>query len=598
MTMRVHILGGGLGGMSCALHLARMARRGQLATDVECHIHERAGRLGGKACSQFRGGFPGEHGFRFFPNFYRAIIDTLGSIELGAHRVEQHQFDRRLAGLSIRDLLVEAPYPALATGKLVSTERALGIRGMSIMYEMMVREFGIPPGDILRFALLLGQFLTSCEDRSLQDYEHRTLEQFFFEKHALGPNFRRYIHSMRALSAMRADRGSLRTLLNTATQMLENFDTSFELRDALLPGPTDWMMIEPWTDALEQLGVHLHFGHTVRSLSFEPRSQGTGDPRIRDVVLETESGGLQTIDASADDTHIALALPFEVARPLLLAAPELPEALQPITTIPQRQDNLGEGSEPMVGLQFFLSQPADITEGHVLYPNSAWALTSVSQGQFWRRSFRHSLAETFGIDGLEDVISVIISAWEHPASTGKAPQDCSEQELIEETLAQINSGLGPEHRIDSSRILHARVDTKVTFGAGAARCTTPLWVSPSGSYLLRPHPDHGAENFFIASDWARTETDVGTMESADEAGRAAAAGIAERAPRPPCRDQLPLAASLRLWKPVEAARRLDQLMYDKNLPHIAELGRAGVDRLRELSRRAFHGLSSLQGHSH
>jgi hypothetical protein len=142
------------------------------------------------------------------------------------------------------------------------------------------------------------------------------------------------------------------------------------------------------------------------------------------------------------------------------------------------------------------------------------------------------------------------------------------------------------------------VDTKVTFGAGAARCTTPLWVSPSGSYLLRPHPDHGSENFFIASDWARTETDVGTMESADEAGRAAAAGIAERAPRTPARDQLPLAESLRVWKPVEAARRLDQLLYDVNLPHFTELGRAGMDRLRGLSRRTLDVLIPRQRHSH
>src|SRR5581483_8213969 len=77
---RVIIIGGGVGGLSAAHELAE---RG-----FEVHVYEARGSWGGKARSQYvpgtgtegRRDLPGEHGFRFYPRFYRHVIDTMSRI--------------------------------------------------------------------------------------------------------------------------------------------------------------------------------------------------------------------------------------------------------------------------------------------------------------------------------------------------------------------------------------------------------------------------------------------------------------------------------------------------------------------------------------
>ena len=41
----------------------------------------------------------------------------------------------------------------------------------------------------------------------------------------------------------------------------------------------------------------------------------------------------------------------------------------------------------MNGLMFYLRRPTPITHGHASYIDSPWALTSISQAQFWGRDF-------------------------------------------------------------------------------------------------------------------------------------------------------------------------------------------------------------------
>jgi len=39
----------------------------------------------------------------------------------------------------------------------------------------------------------------------------------------------------------------------------------------------------------------------------------------------------------------------------------------------------------MNGIQFYLSKDEPIVNGHVIYLDSPWALTSISQRQFWNK---------------------------------------------------------------------------------------------------------------------------------------------------------------------------------------------------------------------
>jgi uncharacterized protein with NAD-binding domain and iron-sulfur cluster len=85
MPKTVAILGGGVAGLSAAHELAE---RG-----FHVRVYERKPVLGGKARSipvpnsgtGGRADLPGEHGFRFFPGFYKHVTDTMRRIPYGAH---------------------------------------------------------------------------------------------------------------------------------------------------------------------------------------------------------------------------------------------------------------------------------------------------------------------------------------------------------------------------------------------------------------------------------------------------------------------------------------------------------------------------------
>jgi len=84
----VAILGGGVAGLSAAHELAE---RGFAVT-----VCERNAAFGGKARSMSVAGsgvgrrmdLPGEHGFRFFPGFYKHITDTMSRIPFGVGRAK------------------------------------------------------------------------------------------------------------------------------------------------------------------------------------------------------------------------------------------------------------------------------------------------------------------------------------------------------------------------------------------------------------------------------------------------------------------------------------------------------------------------------
>src|SRR5262245_61737926 len=85
MAEKVIILGGGIAGLSAAHEL--IERR----FDVE--VYEALEIPGGKARSipvagtgtDGRRDLPGEHGFRFFPRFYRHVTETMRRIPYGHH---------------------------------------------------------------------------------------------------------------------------------------------------------------------------------------------------------------------------------------------------------------------------------------------------------------------------------------------------------------------------------------------------------------------------------------------------------------------------------------------------------------------------------
>src|SRR5919106_4999608 len=109
----VAVLGGGVGGLSAAHELAE---RG-----FDVTVYEQRDAAGGKARSMpvpgsgtdGRADLPAEHGFRFFPGFYRHLPDTMARIPHGRRTAADHLVPATrilLAQAGGRDELVTAAH--------------------------------------------------------------------------------------------------------------------------------------------------------------------------------------------------------------------------------------------------------------------------------------------------------------------------------------------------------------------------------------------------------------------------------------------------------------------------------------------------------
>ena len=88
----------------------------------------------------------------------------------------------------------------------------------------------------------------------------------------------------------------------------------------------------------------------------------------------------------------------------------------------------------MNGIQFYLAEDVPLEFGHSLYADSPWALTSISQRQFWS----HANLSDFGDGKLGGLLSVDISDWETPGILyNKTAMQCSAAEIEDEVWAQI-----------------------------------------------------------------------------------------------------------------------------------------------------------------
>jgi 15-cis-phytoene desaturase len=59
----------------------------------------------------------------------------------------------------------------------------------------------------------------------------------------------------------------------------------------------------------------------------------------------------------------------------------------------------------MNGIQYYLKTDVPMTRGHVFYGDAPWALTSISQQQFWR----NRLSQDYGNGEVGGILSVDVS---------------------------------------------------------------------------------------------------------------------------------------------------------------------------------------------
>ena len=489
MPQTVAIFGGGVAGLSAAHELAE---RG-FAVDV----YESKSVLGGKARSipvpnsagSGRLTLPGEHGFRFFPGFYKHVIDTMRRIPYGAHG-------------SVYDNLQVATRMLLA--RAGQTEITWLARSPATLEDLrafimeLFTPFGVPLDEVVFFVNRLLQVATSCAERRLAEYENSTWWNFI-DAPGKSKAYQAYLGQglTRSLVAMRAEESSTRTVGITQLQLLYGLISPGGIFDRLLSGPTSDVWISPWTRYLEKLGVRFHTASRVSQIE-------TDGHRVTGAIVN---------DALLNADFYIAALPVEVMTSLI--TDDLKRAAPSIANLRQLKTRW------MNGIQFYLAKDAPLVHGHAIYLDSPWALTSISQRQFWTNlDFSR-----FGDGRVGGILSVDISDWETPGVLyGKPARECSAEEIKEEAWAQLKQHLNGNGStsIEDSNLLTWFLDPDVQFpNPGNATNAEPLLINTAGSLQYRPEAQVEIENFFVASDYVRTYTDIACMEGANEAARRA-----------------------------------------------------------------------------
>ena len=181
---------------------------------------------------------------------------------------------------------------------------------------------------------------------------------------------------------------------------------------------------------------------------------------------------------------------------------------------------------------------------------------------------------------VKGIISVDVSDWLNTTFNGKLAKHCTREEIATGVWTQIEQSLNVNGQkvLDASMIEHYYIDSDIhdvetgqkalAQSEGAKEETLfnlePLLVNTVHSWTLRPNANSNIENLFLAADYVRTNTDLATMEGANEAARRAvnciidAAGVNE-----------PLCKIWTLSEPWLFAplKRYDLWRYNQGLPH-------------------------------
>src|SRR5215204_4021560 len=262
----VAVLGGGVAGLSAAHELIE---RGFSVT-----VYEQRDAPGGKARSipvagsgvGGRADLPGEHGFRFFPGFYRHLPDTLGRIPLDGRSVRDH-----LTGAT-RILFAQAGGPNEIIAPAHLPESAEDFAVLARFLRDAATRVGVPVQEYAVLVERLLTLLTSCDERRVEQWELQSWWEFSGADRRSAAYGKFLADGLtRTLVAARAREMSARTGGLILLQLLFDLTRAGGRADRVLNAPTQEAWITPWIDHLQRRGVALHAGAAVAGIEFDGR---------------------------------------------------------------------------------------------------------------------------------------------------------------------------------------------------------------------------------------------------------------------------------------------------------------------------------------
>lgn len=550
--MKVIIIGGGVAGMSAAQELAERSHYDGL----EIQVYEANPAIpGGKARSlpvpgsgvDGRPDLPAEHGFRVFLGSYRHVTDSMKRIPYGQRSV----YDNLVEGSRLLFARLDKP-PFFSISRFPRSVTGFG-QILQSLFDL--EDSGLTVEDLEFFGRKLWQIATSCYERRVAEYEKVTWWQFI-EADKRSKAYQDLLANgiSRSITANDPHRGNAKTIGDFSLDSFLSVVNPGSATSKILNGPTNEVWIDPWKAYLESMGVSYRLGAKAESIQCE-------EGRIQSVKIKFKEGHSQYIQGD----YFIFAVPVEAMAALLEADQSEGQAGPLLKSDPTLGGimELKEDVAWMNGLIFYLNEHVPIVHGHQLYVQSPWALTGVSQIQFWETN-GYQISQ-HGDGQVKGILSMIISNWHEPGLVHQKPAKlCTPEEIKDEVWTHMKRSLNVpgQDPVLTDKMLHSwfldpdieHIQSVIKGETSLYHNTEPLLIHPVNRWHLRPNAHTQIPNMFLASDYVRTHMDAATMESANEAARRAVnrllGEIGSRAPR------------CKIWPLYEPKRFVPARLYD------------------------------------
>ncbi|QSQ23443.1 NAD(P)-binding protein [Pyxidicoccus parkwayensis] len=398
---------------------------------------------------------PGEHGFRFFPSYYRHLFSTL---------VETPILDDqgRPTGRRVFDNLVPSSFYGIAAkGRRIRfLRRAPSTRPFEMLQDLMdLGSSGYPATDMLQFTLRIWRYMSTCSERRKADFEGISWWEYLegyepktgMRRYKYSEDFRRDMQfAPRVLAAFDGTWGDARTNGNTLAQLYLNNVLPLPKTDGTLNGPTTSAWFRPWRRYLESLGVVFSDSRLTRfeldgegRLVAWVRPQGA-DTDEQDSVGQDYFGGEERVDYYVVATDAVAAEAVTAGLPTIgvieklrgftttiPANPRGPEQQQPRSASVLPGQVPWDRFQTLTGIQFFFPSSVRLAEGYLYFLDAPWGLSAINSHQYW------ATPPSLGQDGFGAVLSVDIGNWYVHEEGVPSPSDCSRYELAQEVWRQI-----------------------------------------------------------------------------------------------------------------------------------------------------------------
>src|SRR5262249_11192036 len=359
--------------------------------------------------------------------------------------------------------------------------------------------------DLLRLQTHFLKYMTSCKERRALEAEDISFWEYIHaDRVPYSSSAASFIDNVpQSLVAMSAQETDARTQYNALIQMLVQNPLDPFTPDKTLNATTNEAWLTYWKDYLKRKGVKFYTGRLeglklVRDRDGRdvliPVLRGTESlperpvPEI-DVQITEAEDNTQFIPDSSD--FFVMAVPFEKASQKIWETyldPAIKKRIKNFTgpfnqliefdkitgrrsedgkEIPRRRDprtgqvNRKDPLRDISGIQYFMPNNYRFGEGHVYYPGSAWALTSISQFAY----FRGRIELTGKYIGQE---SFDIGNWYkcYPADDGTTAWNSTRQELAENTWAQALATLQSDYATSLITPKYYHLDDGIKFVEG------------------------------------------------------------------------------------------------------------------------------------